>query len=66
MVASAPAPPSQDVALLAEGVGRNAAATDAYTMTTTVALLAEGVGRNSQLKARNTSTMGRPPRGGRG
>ena len=56
---------NEDVALLAEGVDRNAAELD-ITNAAHVALLAEGVDRNTAAVDDNTVTYSRPPRGGRG
>ena len=55
----------KQVALLAEGVGRNADPS-ASTLYALVALLAEGVGRNPYTKHYFRRQMRRPPRGGRG
>ena len=57
--------PAIDVALLAEGVDRNCAATIAFA-TSPVALLAEGVDRNCPPYPLNCKRKSRPPRGGRG
>ena len=55
------------VALLAEGVGRNAVGICFSAQTPKVALLAEGVGRNEDyISDNNTGVCSRPPRGGRG
>ena len=54
------------VALLAEGVDRNLAGDVALTVQVVVALLAEGVDRNLMIALTISSSMSRPPRGGRG
>ena len=55
------------VALLAEGVDRNAGSITICGAPCFVALLAEGVDRNSGQVSYSTSLVkGRPPRGGRG
>ena len=55
-----------EVALLAEGVGRNGTRQRANKLPL-VALLAEGVGRNLRSYAPSNETpQRRPPRGGRG
>ena len=54
------------VALLAEGVDRNAAGAFPGGDHRDVALLAEGVDRNLQKRSALDLFFGRPPRGGRG
>ncbi len=54
------------VALLAEGVDRNAQDWLAVFIDMTVALLAEGVDRNLRGLVLFGLILGRPPRGGRG
>ena len=54
------------VALLAEGVDRNAISVVIAAINAEVALLAEGVDRNDAVKLTRVGTAGRPPRGGRG
>ena len=54
-----------NVALLAEGVGRNGPSV-LTSQRTSVALLAEGVGRNLADQCAEQEHTGRPPRGGRG
>ena len=54
------------VALLAEGVGRNPQLHEAVKDADAVALLAEGVGRNDPAIRDPFAEQGRPPRGGRG
>ena len=58
--------PSQEVALLAEGVDRNLQKAHLVGPLCRVALLAEGVDRNKLAKATNANGISRPPRGGRG
>ena len=53
------------VALLAEGVDRNAPYV-LFAQRFPVALLAEGVDRNFYLRPKGQGGGGRPPRGGRG
>ena len=53
------------VALLAEGVDRNATVQMDVTCPS-VALLAEGVDRNDDKEYTEIDLSGRPPRGGRG
>ena len=55
-----------DVALLAEGVGRNSVISAFQHLVQAVALLAEGVGRNKAQSKDAVSENSRPPRGGRG
>ena len=55
-----------DVALLAEGVGRNRIRRTKKESPRRVALLAEGVGRNWLPITLLAEMLGRPPRGGRG
>ena len=57
---------SRKVAPLAGSVDRNAAATDAYTMTTTVAPLAGSVDRNCHAGHHIGHPLRRSPRGERG
>ena len=54
------------VALLAEGVERNAVFVFTTCVLFSVALLAEGVDRNRQKNLRAKMEASRPPRGGRG
>ena len=54
------------VALLAEGVDRNALIAMGIDIIKNVALLAEGVDRNSEAKENICDGICRPPRGGRG
>ena len=58
-------PENPKVALLAEGVDRNAVGAG-HLGQPVVALLAEGVDRNALLLFREPSELSRPPRGGRG
>ena len=57
---------TQTVALLAEGVDRNAIYNALRAKNAQVALLAEGVDRNFLIHRSTRLRMGRPPRGGRG
>ena len=56
----------EHVALLAEGVDRNAVFVFTTCVLFSVALLAEGVDRNRQKNLRAKMEASRPPRGGRG
>ena len=57
--------PVVEVALLAEGVGRNLDDVSQGEIEE-VALLAEGVGRNKNFRKEIFKNLCRPPRGGRG